>query len=121
MVLVEFRKQRWLGIDQRLSRFGCHGFFRFQASVATNMKHCMTALDKDTPNQKAAVAMRRVFFPANQGDSKALHPVFKASDGCFELGIFTKPPINHPALGVIVVWVGRTATQIRAKKKVAEP
>jgi hypothetical protein len=87
LVLVQFREERGLRIDQRLAGFSGNRLVGFQPAVAANVKHGVAVLAKDATDEQAAMTVCRVFLAANQGDAEALHAGFKASNGCLEMGI----------------------------------
>jgi hypothetical protein len=64
-------------------------------------------IDQHTPDEQAAVAMRRVFFAAQQGDAILIGTALKAVDAAKELRAVGNLSIQGPAICIIkgfVLW-----------------
>jgi hypothetical protein len=120
LVLVQFREQRGLRIDEWLAGFSGNRLVGFQAAIAANVKHGVAVLAKDAADEQAAMAVCRVFLATNQGDAEALHAGFEASNSSPEADVVAQAAIENAALGVIVGGIGRPATQLRAEKEIAD-
>jgi hypothetical protein len=120
LVLVQFREQRGLRIDEWLAGFSGNRLVGFQAAIAANVKHGVAVLAKDAADEQAAMAVCRVFLAANQCNAEALHAGFKASNGRLEVCIVVEPAIEDAAFGVVVGGIGRPAAQLRAEKEIAD-
>jgi len=120
LVLVEFRKERGLGVDERLAGFSGNRLVGFQAAVAANVEHGVAALSEDAADEQAAMAVCGVFLAAEQGDAEALNAGLKTYDGRLEAGIVAKPAIKDAAFGVVISRIGWAATQLRAEVEIAD-
>jgi hypothetical protein len=109
LVLVELREESRLNTDQRLAGFGGNNFVGFQTAVAANVKHGVATLHKDSADQQAAMAVRRVLFAAQKSHAKALHTGFKPRDGRFEPGVLAEASINDMARRIVIGRIRRTS------------
>jgi len=82
------------------------------------VEHRVTALCENATNEQAAMAVSRVFLPANQSHSKALQAGLKPRNGRLEAGIVAQAAVKDVAFGVVVGWIGRTSTQFRAEEEI---
>jgi len=120
LILVEFREERGLRIDQRLAGLGSNRLVGFQAAVAANVKHGVAALAKHAADEQTAMAVGRIFLATNQRDAEALHAGFKANNRRPEVGIVAQPAIENVACGVIVGGIGGPSAQFSAEKEIAD-
>jgi hypothetical protein len=120
LILVEFREECGLGVDERLACFRGHRLIGFQATVAANVEHGVAALSENAADEQSSMAVGWVFLAAKQGDTEALDAGFKTHDGRLEAGIIAKPAIKDTAFGVVVGGIGRAATQLRAKVEITD-
>jgi hypothetical protein len=102
LILVEFREECGLGVDERLACFRGHRLIGFQATVAANVEHGVAALSENAADEQSSMAVGWVFLAAKQGDAEALDAGFKTHDGRLEAGIIAKPAIKDAAFGVVV-------------------
>jgi hypothetical protein len=120
LILVEFRKERGLRVDERLAGLGGYRFVGFQAAIAANVKHGVAVFAKYAADEQAAMTVGRIFLATNQGDAESLHAGFKASNGCPEMRIFVQPAIKDVAFGVVVGGIGGASAQFGAEKEIAD-
>jgi hypothetical protein len=120
LVLVEFREECGLGVDERLAGLVGNLFVGFQATVATDVLHGVAVFGEDAADEQAAMAVSGVFLAADQSDAKALHAGFEARDGGLEAGIVAEAAVEHSAFGVVIGGIGGTAAQLLAEEKIAD-
>jgi hypothetical protein len=121
LVLIEFRKQGGLCIDQRLSGFGGNRFIGFETPIAANVKHGVAALGEYATDEQAAVAVGGVFLSAEKSDAESFHAGFKPCNRSLEAVIVAEAAVENMALGVVIGRVLRAAAQLRTKKKISKP
>jgi hypothetical protein len=121
LILVKFRKERWLCANQRLACLLGNRLVGFQAAIAANVKHGVASLGQYAANQQAAMAVGRIFLAANQRHAESLHACFKTRDPRLKVGVVSDSAIKHVAFGVVVSGIGWPSAQLSAQKKVAYP
>jgi hypothetical protein len=120
LVLVEFREESRLRVDQRFAGFGGNRFVGFQSAVAANMNHDVAALREHAADEQAAMAVSRVLLAANQGHAESLHAGFKPCDPRLEAGVVAQTAIKNAAFGVVVGRIGRPSAEFRPEKEIPD-
>ena len=66
------------------------------------------------------MAMGRIFFPAEESNSKPLHSALQSGDPGRETCIVSKPAIDHAALVIVIVRILGPAAQFGAQKQIPD-
>lgn len=80
----------------------------------------MAVLDQDPAHKQAAMAVRRIFFAAQQSDAKLLHPAFQPFDSSRKCRIAFHPAVENMPLFVIVCRIGWAAAQLIAEEYIPD-
>jgi hypothetical protein len=102
------------GIVEFASEIG----FGLEAAVAADVVDVEAAFDEHARDEKATVAVGRIFFGAKKGDAEFLHSGFETRETLEEEFGFGDAVIEYAAFGVVVLVAFGAPAKLAAEIKV---
>jgi hypothetical protein len=93
----------WVG--EKFTRGGCDLRLGLQLPVAANVPQFGPALNQDTADQQAAMAVGGVLFAAHNGDAEAVGSAFQTTDAIQKIGAFGNLGVARVSVQVVMALV----------------
>jgi len=86
--------------------------------IGTDVQKFVASFDQYTPYQKSAMAMRWVFFSAQQGNAELSHAALQPQNAGRKCMISFDAAVKHVTLSVVVVWIFGAPAQLAPEEKI---
>jgi hypothetical protein len=110
LILFQLGKQSSLLVYKGLAGFHYNFFLCLQAAICTDVKKLVTVLYQNATHKQTAMAVGRVFFSAQKGDTKLAHTAFEPFDPRRKHPVSLHPAVEGTSSFVVISGVRWTAT-----------
>jgi hypothetical protein len=120
LVLIQLGEQGRLSAYERLTRHGSHLVFSLQVPIGAYVEKFMAAFSQYTPNQKAAMAMGRIFFSAKEGYTKICNAALQPLNARRKSIVRLDATVEHMTLSIVVIRILWATAQLSSEEKIPD-